>query len=73
MEKIKDAEYSATNIETLKKNVYAYATYANGLVMEIEGSNSPLYDKIEQAQNGIECLIDYINQIVEIAKKRSAG
>lgn len=73
MEKIKNAEYSARNIATLKESMCTYATYARGLVMEIEGDDSPLYDKLAQAQVGIECLIDYINQIVEIAKEQSAG
>ena len=65
-EKIEQAQYALTNLETMKENIFAYASYAKSLcdVTDIYGG---LEDKINQAENGLDCLIDYIKNIVNIA------
>lgn len=66
---IKDAEYAVSNLETTKRNIGSYMSFARGLCSNIEHSDAPLYDKLAQAETGLDCLIDYIKNIITIAKE----
>lgn len=51
---MKDSLYAATNLRTIRENIYAYATYA---------PNWPygdLYEKVEAAQAAVDQLIEEI-------------
>ena len=67
-DKIKDAQYAVSNLSTLRENVYAYASYARGLCGEIEYEDATLYEKVENARDGIGQLVEYINGVINKAK-----
>jgi len=48
-------EYAVSNLRSVKENILAYASYAEGYTC------SPLYDKIEAAQMAVQNLIDAIS------------
>lgn len=50
-----DNYYAVTNLRTIKENIMAYASYAEGC------QYSPLYEKIEVAQQAVQQLIDAIS------------
>lgn len=52
---MKDKEYAAMNLRTMKENIAAYASYAP--------YGQDLYDKVEAAQNALEELITYIEML----------
>ena len=66
---VTDAEYAVSNLETVKQNIGTYTSYAQGLCSGIERSDAPLYDKLAQAEAGLDCLIEYIKNIITIAKE----
>lgn len=47
-------EYAVMNLQTLKENIAAYASYADG------SGYSPIYEKTEAAQQALQELIDTI-------------
>ena len=47
-----DNSYAVTNLRTIKENIMAYASYAEG---------HQLYEKIEAAQQAVQQLIDAIS------------
>lgn len=47
-------EYAVMNLQTLKENIAAYASYADGY------GCSPIYEKKEAAQQALQELIDTI-------------
>lgn len=49
-----DNNYAISNLRTIKENIMAYASYAEGY------QYSPLYEKIEAAQQAVQQLIDAI-------------
>lgn len=51
---MKDNEYAAMNLRTIKENIYAYATFAE------YWPDCELLDKIEAAQEAVEELIKFI-------------
>lgn len=65
-ELIEDAQYALRNLETLKENIYADASYAKALCSKIDFYDG-LSDKLSQAETGLECLIDYIKEIINKA------
>lgn len=50
-----DNNYAVINLRTIKENIMAYASYAEGY------QYSPLYEKIEAAQQAVQQLIDAIS------------
>ena len=50
-----DNNYAVTNLRTIKENIMAYASHAEGY------QYSPLYEKIEAAQQAVQQLIDAIS------------
>ena len=50
-----DNSYAVMNLRTIKENIMAYASYAKGY------QYSPLYEKIEAAQQAVQQLIDAIS------------
>lgn len=49
-------EYAAMNLRTIKENIAAYASYAEGHLY------SDIYDKVEVAQEAVEELIKTIEE-----------
>ena len=49
-----DNSYAVSNLQQVKENIMAYASYAEG------HQYSPLYEKIEEAQDAVQRLIDAI-------------
>ena len=47
--------YAVSNLRTIKENIMAYASYAEGY------QYSPIYEKIEAAQQAVQQLIDAIS------------
>ena len=50
-----DNSYAVMNLRTIKENIMAYASYAEGY------QYTPLYEKIEAAQQAVQELIDAIS------------
>jgi len=51
-----DNNYAVSNLQQVKENIMAYASYAEG------HQYSPLYEKIEEAQAAVQRLIDAIEE-----------
>lgn len=49
-----DNSYAVMNLRTIKENIMAYASYAEGY------TSSPIYEKIEAALQAVQQLIDAI-------------
>lgn len=68
-QKINNAEYALDNLKVLKDSILTYASYAEGLSNEVEHGTYAFDDKQSQALQGVACLIDYIRNIIDVAKK----
>lgn len=68
-QKINNAEYALDNLKVLKDSITTYASYAEGLSNEVEHGTHAFDDKQSQALQGVACLIDYITNIIAVAKK----
>lgn len=66
-EKLKDAQYASDNFDTLRENVYSYASYAKHLCSMVEHEDATLYEKVEKAQDGIDELVKYIDGVIKEA------
>ena len=54
---MKDRLYAVTNLRTIRENIAAYASYAH------QDEFGEIYDKIEEAQRGVDGLIKFIEEI----------
>lgn len=54
---MKDKDYAVSNLRTLRENIAAYASFAP------RDHFGEIYDKIEEAQRGVDCLIRFIEKL----------
>lgn len=54
---MKDSSYAASNLRTIRESIASYASYAP---MDEFGE---IYDKIEEAQRGVDGLIEFIEKL----------
>ena len=64
--KIESAEYALKNLKTLKELIFFDVKRAKPLCDEFDRYEG-LDDKLNQAENGIDCLIDYLEHILNVA------
>ncbi len=54
---MKDRLYAVTNLRTIRENIASYASYAP------RDEFGEIYDKIEEAQRGVDGLIEFIEKL----------
>lgn len=54
---MKGKDYAVSNLRTLRENIAAYASYAH------RDEFGEIYDKIEEAQRGVDGLIEFIEKL----------
>lgn len=54
---MKDASYAVMNLRILRDNIAAYASYAP------QDEFGKIYEKIEEAQRGVDGLIEFIEKL----------
>ena len=66
-QKINDAMFAVTNLETLLENIGTYTDYA--MPLELMKGSSEVWDKKEKAEDALEDLIDYIRKTIKLCSK----
>ena len=54
---MKDKDYAVSNLRTLRESIAAYASFAP------RDNYGEIYDKIEEAQRGVDGLIEFIEKL----------
>lgn len=66
-QKINDAMFAVTNLQTLLNSICTYTDYA--MPLELMKGSSEVWDKKEKAEDALEDLIDYIRKTIKLCSK----